>query len=472
MTKVDKNKYMIKKHGKMNSDIVVYINDYLYELLMEENEAVYQLYNASFLPGVYKRVLGMPDIHTGFGLPIGGVMAMDGEEGVVSAGAVGMDINCGVRLLKTNIPRSDVNEGILKALLKEIESKVPSGLGKKSREKKFRNINLSRVAEFGAEEIVKTYGLGTDEDLQNTEEYGRIPGGDLDAVSSRAVERGDQIGTIGSGNHFIEIGYISKVYDKTLADLFGLKEKNITVLIHTGSRGFGHQICTDYTNMMLKKADSMKLPIPSKGLAYVPIKSQEGKQYLAAMAAAANFAFANRQIITDYVRNSFSKIFRRSWEKLGLKLVYDVAHNIAKFEEYDGKKLLIHRKGATRALPSGHKANPLNYISTGHPAIIPGTMGTASYVVVGTDKAYETFYSVNHGAGRVLSRNKAKKTISQQEFNESLKGVICFQKSKKILDEAPTAYKDIEQVVDTLWEIGVTKKVVKLKPLAVLKGED
>ncbi|KUK11402.1 MAG: Uncharacterized protein XD50_0185 [Clostridia bacterium 41_269] len=337
MIKVDKNKYMIKKHGKMKCDVVVYVNDYLYKLLMEENEAVNQLYNAACLPGVYKRVLGMPDIHTGFGLPIGGVMAMDGENGVVSAGAVGMDINCGVRLLSTNIHRSEVNESILKALLKEIESKVPPGLGKKSRDKKFRNVNLDRIAELGAQEIVRTYGLGTEEDLQNTEDYGRIPGGDLDAVSPHAVERGDQIGTIGSGNHFIEIGYISRVYDESLADFFGLKEKNITVLIHTGSRGFGHQICTDYTNMMLRKAESMKLPIPSKGLAYVPIKTELGRQYLAAMAAAANFAFANRQIITDYVRSSFSKIFRRSWEKLGLKLVYDVAHNIAKFEEYDGK---------------------------------------------------------------------------------------------------------------------------------------
>jgi len=472
LKKIDKNKYMIPKEGKMNADVVIYINEPLYELLMEENEAITQLYNASCLPGVYKRVLGMPDIHTGFGLPIGGIMAMDAEFGVVSAGAIGMDINCGVRLLRTNIPASEVDKNLLSQILREIEKRVPLGLGKKSRDKRFRKIDLSRIAEFGAKEVVKTYGLGTDEDIENTEENGQIPGGDLAAVSARAVERGDQIGTIGSGNHFIEIGYVSKIFDAGISKYFGLEEKTLTVLIHTGSRGFGHQICSDFSSLMFKVAERSGFDLPSKGLGYVPIKSNEGKQYLEAMAAAANFAFANRQIITNYVRMAFAEVFGCSWDKLGLNLIYDVAHNIAKFETYDSKKLLVHRKGATRALPKGHQQNTKYYMDTGHPAIIPGTMGTASYVVVGTEKAYDTFYSVNHGAGRVLSRNKAKRTISQREFSESMKGIVYFHKAKKILDEAPTAYKDIELVVDTLAEIGITKKIVKLKPLAVLKGED
>ncbi|NLK01245.1 MAG: RtcB family protein, partial [Clostridia bacterium] len=405
----------------------------------------------------------------GFGLPIGGVMAT-ARDGLVSAGAVGMDINCGVRLIKTDIPSREVDKKQLQTLLREIEKRIPLGLGKKSSDKRLRNIDLKRIADLGAQEVVRTYGLGTEDDLNNIEEYGRIPGGDLSAVSSRAVSRGDQLGTIGSGNHFIEIGCISEVFDQDIAEAFGLKKDMLTIMVHTGSRGFGHQICNDFSSSMIRWAKKNGVTLPNRGLAYAPLDSELGKQYLAAMASAANFAFANRQIITDYIRNSFSKVFACSWDKLGLDLIYDVAHNIAKFEEYDGEELLVHRKGATRALPEGHKDNNEKYLSTGQPAVIPGTMGTASYVVVGTQLAEETFYSVNHGAGRVLSRTAARKTITEKEFTDSMEDVVHFHRPRKVIDEAPGAYKDIETVVDTLADIEITKKVVQLKPMGVLKG--
>ena len=472
LTKLDPNRYIIEKRGNMKADVIVYLNDSLIQHVEDEQNCLQQLIDAAHLPGVCSPVLGMPDIHTGFGLPIGGVMAVCAREGVVSAGAVGMDINCGVRLLRTSVPLSETTSRTVSALLQEVYSRVPSGLGKKSRDKQIRKMGLKRIAESGAREIVKTLGMGTALDLEHTEEGGCLEGGDLAAVSQAAVRRGDQMGTIGSGNHFVEIGFVSKVYDTVLAQKFGLEEDTLTVMIHTGSRGFGHQICTDYSSLMTSHLQKTGGVLPNKGLSYAPIASELGKQYLSAMAVAANFAFANRQLVTEYVRSAFSRVFGTSWDKLGLDVVYDVAHNIAKFEEIHGKKVLVHRKGATRALPKGHPLNGKKFMSSGHPVAVPGTMGTASYVLVGLDGVSETFNSINHGAGRVLSRNRARRTISLQDFDDTMQGVLLLHRGGRILDEAPAAYKDIHAVVDALVEAGITKKVIQLKPLAVLKGED
>jgi tRNA-splicing ligase RtcB len=355
--------------------------------------------------------------------------------------------------------------------MQAIEERVPTGVGKKSRHQELRKASLADVAARGAALMVKL-GFGQPEDLEVIEENGAYPGADLAKVSREAVRRADQLSTIGGGNHFIEMGYVAKVYDAKTADVFGLREDTLTVFIHTGSRGFGHQICTDYSKSMLAAAGKYKIFLPNKGLACAPISSKEGQDYLGAMAAAVNFAFANRQVITHDVRDAFGHVFRMDPAQLGLQVVYDVAHNIAKKETHYGQRVLVHRKGATRALPPGHPDNPAKYRHLGHPALVPGSMGTASYVLVGTPLAQETFFSVNHGAGRVMSRSAARRQISSEEFQRSMGDILYNSRDpKKLLDEAPGAYKDIHSVVDTLAQIGITRKVAKLVPLGVIKGE-
>lgn len=437
----------------------------------QEEEALRQLADAASLPGVYRYVIGMPDIHSGFGLPIGGVMATDAESGIVSAGAVGMDINCGVRLLKTNLTADDLSKVVLRSLMEAIEQRVPTGIGKKSKHVELRQKYIEETVTRGAAFLVER-GFGYPEDLEAIEECGCLAGADLGAVSKEAQNRADQLATIGGGNHFIEIGYVDEISDEKLAGEFGLKPGMVTVLIHTGSRGFGHQICTDYTSILARAAEKMGLEMISKGLAYAPIASPEGQNYLKAMACAVNFAFANRQLITHDVRQAFGQVFSCDPRELEMGIVYDVAHNIAKWETHDGRRLLVHRKGATRALCAGHPDNPRRYARTGHPAIIPGSMGSSSYVVVGTDLAAETFYSVNHGAGRRLSRTQARKLLTEEELRAGVGEVLVnVRRAKRLLDEAPQAYKDIDRVVETLVEIGLTRKVARLNPLAVIKGE-
>lgn len=437
---------------------------------MAEPEALGQLADAASLPGVIG-VLGMPDLHAGFGLPIGGVMVNSLDGGVVSAGAVGMDINCGVRLLSTNIPKEQVSKQLLRSLMQAIEERVPTGVGKKSRHQELRQASLADVAARGAALMIDL-GFGRPEDLAVIEENGAYPGADLAKVSREAVRRADQLSTIGGGNHFIELGYVAEVYDTKAAEAFAIQKDNLSVLIHTGSRGFGHQICTDYSKSMLAAAGKYKIALPNKGLACAPISSKEGQDYLAAMAAAVNFAFANRQVITHDVRDAFEHVFRMDPARLGLQVVYDVAHNIAKKENYHGRQVLVHRKGATRALPPGHPDNPAKYRHLGHPALVPGSMGTASYVLVGTPLAEESYFSVNHGAGRVMSRSAARRKITSEEFQRSMGDILYNSRDpKKLLDEAPGAYKDIHSVVDTLAQIGFTRKVAKLVPLGVIKGE-
>lgn len=464
------NCYRIARQGKMKAAVLVYLNNELFKSF-HEDQSLQQLIDAATLPGVVDPVIGMPDIHTGFGLPIGGVMAMDAAEGLVSAGAVGMDINCGVRLLRTNILAETLDKTILKQLIRAIENRVPSGVGQKSRHSRLIEKYFSELLHNGAPFLVDL-GFGRPDDLEAIEDHGYLPGADINSVSSKAVNRGLQLSTIGGGNHFIELGFIDEIFDRQTADTYGLKKGTLSVLIHTGSRGFGHQICTDFSAEMKKAAPKYRLSLPSAGLAAVPIRSQEGLKYLSAMSCAINFAFCNRQWITDDLRKAFGTVLGGNDSDYDLGLVYDVAHNTARFEEIGGKKMLIHRKGATRALPPGHPDNPEKYINTGHPILIPGSMGSASYVIKaepGVDKIYN---SVNHGAGRVLSRTAAKREISVDQLMEKLGDVIVSGRSyKAYLDEAPQAYKNIEMVVDTFTGIGLSRRVARLMPLAVIKGE-
>lgn len=464
------NCYRIPRHGKMLVEARVYLNDYLYQNYLEA-ESLKQLCDAACLPGLYKYVIGMPDIHSGYGLPIGGVMAMQVPDGLISAGAVGMDINCGVRLLRTTLNVDDLSKKDLEALLLAIVSRVPTGIGKTSKHQARLGKHFADIIENGFDTLLKL-GYARPEDRHYIEEEGFFPSADLSRVSKRARRRGNQLSTIGGGNHFIELGRVAEIFDQEGADLFKLSRDKLSILIHTGSRGFGHQICTDYAALMHKSAGRYGIELPSRGLAAVPINSPEGKDYFAAMSAAINFAFANRQIITYDVREAFGDYFQCSDTELDLGVVYDVAHNIAKFEEIEGRKVLIHRKGATRALPPGHRGNPPVYRAYGHPVIIPGSMGTSSYVIVATPKVVETFHSVNHGAGRIMSRREAKRQITVEMLKKQL-GRVLFHGDKKrnILDEAPKAYKDIDAVIDTLAEIGIIKKVARLTPLAVIKGE-
>jgi tRNA-splicing ligase RtcB len=467
---ISKNCYKIIGSGPMNVDALVYLNKHLYDYYLEEG-SLKQLVDATYLPGLYKNVLGMPDIHAGFGLPIGGVMAMDAQKGLISAGAVGMDINCGVRLLRTNLKAGDLSPQKLQSLMKKIACKVPTGIGKASKHQAELGRHFPKIATLGLQAL-RELGYAREEDHFYVEEGGSFPGANLDKISKKARERSNQLSTIGGGNHFIELGEIKEIYDQERASHFGLLKGNLSILIHTGSRGFGHQICTDYSSLMEKAAPRYGIDLPSRGLAAVPIESREGKDYYAAMAAAINFAFANRQVITFDIREAFAEFFSCSDAKLDLGIVYDLAHNIAKFEEIEGRRLLVHRKGAIRALPPGHRDNPAGYLTTGHPVIIPGSMGTSSYIVVAMPGAVDTFYSANHGAGRVMSRRAAKKNISKKMFREQMGKVLFYGvKENNVLDEAPQAYKDINEVINTLAEIEIIKKVARLVPLGVIKGE-
>lgn len=463
------NRYLLPKEGAMKVDALVFLNESLFAMLQNNGgQELQQLCDAATLPGVFGPVLGMPDIHAGFGLPIGGVLATRVEDGVVSAGAVGMDINCGVRLLSTNLSFTALDKPTIRALMEAVEVRVPTGIGRKSRHITLSREALPDVLVDGALALVER-GYGRIDDVESIEEGGRMAGADPAAVSPRALQRAVQLSTLGGGNHFLEFGTVDEVADGYTAAAFGLQKGMVTVMIHTGSRGLGHQICTDYTEIMAKAARRYRINLPSKELACCPINSKEGRDYLAAMACAVNFAFANRQLITHDVREAFADIFGSS---VVLNVVYDVAHNIAKFEEHFAQNLLVHRKGATRALPPLHPQNPDRYKKTGHPAIIPGSMNSPSYILTGTDAVRETFCSVNHGAGRVMSRSHARKNITTEAFLSSVGEVMLNTRNvRQLLDEAPLAYKNISEVVSTLNEIGLTNIVARLRPLAVIKGE-
>ncbi len=464
------NRYLLPKQGKMKVNCYIYATEKLAAMIKKDN-SLRQLTNAASLIGVVEPVCGMPDLHQGFGLPIGGVMATGGPNALISAGAVGMDINCGVRLLRTELHKFDLNEECVKKFVEEVQKKVPTGIGKGGSKSKVHRHIFQKVLLKGSRVLVEE-GFGFPEDLTAVEENGLLEGADIDAVSKLSLSRGEsQLGTLGGGNHFIELQEVENIEADDLAHHFGLFPGQITVMIHTGSRGFGHQICTDFCRVFLQAAPKYGIELPERGLAGVPVDSPEGKEYFAAMAAAVNFAFANRQLINWDIRGVIKKIWGIKGELV--KVVYDLAHNIAKWEHCRGDTVLVHRKGAIRALPPKHPLISSIYKKTGNPVLVPGTMGTSSYIMVGTKAAEETFFSVNHGAGRVLSRRAAWKSISGEEFQKSVQGIYYGKRSyRELVDEAPGAYKDIDEVVKTLADRNMVRIVARLRPLAVVKGKD
>ena len=441
------------------------------------DRAVDQVANVAHLPGIVGASMAMPDIHWGYGFPIGGVAATDPSAGgVISPGGVGFDINCGVRLVRTGLEVAEVGKEIHR-LLTALFSAVPTGVGCKS------DLKLSRADEervlCDGSAWAAARGMGTEADLENTEERGCLAGADPAAVSSRARERGlSQLGTLGSGNHFLEIQYVDEVYDPLLAKNFGVEKGRVTVMIHCGSRGFGHQVCSDHVKTMGSAARRYGYSLPDRQLACAPARSPEGEAYFAAMACAANYAWANRQVIMDRVRKVFEKVLGRTAEELKMGLVYDVAHNIAKFETHraggEEKTLCVHRKGATRSFPPGHFDLPSRYRSSGQPVLIPGDMGSCSYLLAGTERAMEeTWGSTCHGAGRVMSRTAARKAIRGRELAAELKarGIEVMAGSMSSLaEEAPRAYKDVSRVVEVVHRAGISRKVARLRPLGVIKG--
>ncbi len=444
---------------------------------VRKDQALLQVANVAHLPGIVNYSLAMPDIHWGYGFPIGGVAATDPDQGgVISPGGIGFDINCGVRLIKTNLNFKDVQPK-LKSLVATLFNQVPCGVGQ-SGDIRVSNQDRSRVVLEGAKWAVKK-GYGIKEDLDYTEAGGFLEGADPEAVSERAYQRGsDQLGTLGSGNHFLEVQVVDQIYDLKAAERFGLFEGQVTLMIHSGSRGFGYQICDDFLAIMKQTLTKYEIKIPDIQLACAPVYSPEGKKYLGAMRAAANYAWANRQCLMHLARNVFEKVFSRSWQDMEMNLIYDVAHNIAKFEKHkiNGKEkmLCVHRKGATRAFPPNHLEIPEPYRDLGQPVVIPGDMGRNSYLLVGTSQAMdETFGTTCHGAGRLMSRSQAARRSPGRQIEEELEkqGIIVMSRSiKGIAEEQPAAYKNVNDVVHVVHEAGIAKRVVRMRPLGVIKG--
>jgi tRNA-splicing ligase RtcB len=452
----------------------LFISEHLLEDL--EHGTIDQIANVATLPGIQKYSMAMPDAHLGYGFAIGGVAAFDAEEGVISPGGVGFDINCGVRLVRTNLQKEDVLPH-MKSLIDELFNNVPAGVGSKSRFKA-SDRELDEAFLHGAKWAVES-GHGVEADVEHCEANGFMQGADPSKVSIKARKRGKpQLGTLGSGNHFLEVQYVEEIYDKDIASVFGLEEGQVTVMIHCGSRGAGHQICTDYLKDLSQAVKSYGIEIPDKQLACAPAQSKEAQDYFKAMSCAANYAWANRQMITHWTRESFEKVFGRDADDLGMALLYDVAHNVAKLEKHkvDGKmkNVYVHRKGATRAFPPGHPDVPTVYRDVGQPVLIPGSMGTPSFILCGTKEAMEiSFGSACHGAGRVMSRAQAKKEFRGQTIKENLEAhgiTVKATHPSVIAEEAPGVYKSSSDVVNVVHELGIARKVAKVLPLGVTKG--
>lgn len=478
LEKIDDYRWRVPKGYKKGMRVpgIVYADEKLLKDIRHD-QALEQVANVAFLPGIVNASLAMPDIHWGYGFCIGGVAATDIEAGgVISPGGVGFDINCGVRLLKTDLQYEEIKDKI-QDLVYGLFSNIPSGVGSKGSIKVSQKEEQELLLKGAKWAVDKGYGIK--DDLECTEEYGAISGADPASVSERAYERGKaQSGTLGSGNHFLEIQFIDQLYDRDICDELGLSEGQIMVMIHSGSRGLGYQICEDYSRSMIHCLQKYDINVPDRQLACAPVNSQEGQAYLGAMRCAANYAWANRQCLMHLSRRVFEKVLVKSWEKLGMYLIYDVAHNIAKIEKYNiagkEKNLCVHRKGATRAFGPGHPALPLRYKKIGQPVIIPGDMGRNSYLLVGTEKAMEeTFGSTCHGAGRVKSRTAATRSIDLNALLKELesKGIMVKASGKgTIVEEAPEAYKDINEVVNVVANIGISKRVCRMRPLGVIKG--
>ena len=445
--------------------------------LVANDQSLTQVANVAHLPGILCCSLAMPDIHFGYGFPIGGVAAFSVDEGVVSPGGVGYDINCGVRLLATDLHRDDIG-GKLNALVDQLFRDVPSGVGASGAIAKLSRPELERLLVKGAAWACE-HGYGSKDDLAHTEDGGALPGADPSCISERAYIRGlDQVGTLGSGNHFLEIQTVDEIFDAEAASAYGLFPGQITVMVHCGSRGFGYQVCDDYLGIMGQAARRLDIQLPDRQLVCAPVKSSEGRDYLAAMACAANYAWANRQMIMHLTEQAILHALRLSPKDLNLRLVYDVAHNIAKLEthELDGSPVdtCVHRKGATRAFGPGRPEVPDDYREIGQPVLIPGDMGTASFVCKGTDEAMRrTFGSTCHGAGRVMSRSQAVKRAQGRAIDRELQSagiVVRSQGRKTLAEEMPEAYKDVEEVVAVMDAAGISPRVARLRPLGVIKG--
>jgi len=442
-----------------------------------EDMAIEQVANVAFLPGIVGYSLAMPDIHWGYGFPIGGVAAMRVEDGVISPGGVGFDINCGTRVIRTDLREEEVRPR-LRELVNQLFRDVPSGVGSAGLLKATTK-EIEQVLVKGARWAVEQ-GYGWPEDLEAIEGGGALPGANPEKVSRRAKERGGpQLGTLGSGNHFLEVQVIDHVYDPQKAAALGIQGPGqVVVFVHCGSRGLGHQVCEDYLEVMEAAARRYNIHLPDRQLACAPIRSQEGQDYLGAMTAAANFAFCNRQVITHRVREAFAHVLGRDPREMGMHLVYDVAHNIAKIERHrlDGRELTVcvHRKGATRAFPPGHPDVPARYRDIGQPVLVPGDMGRYSFLLVGTQKAMqETWGSTCHGAGRVQSRAAAKRLLRGVDIVEKLaaQGIVVRAQNRAVLaEEASEAYKDVADVVEVLHEAGISLKVARMRPIGVVKG--
>ncbi len=474
---INDNKFMVQKKAfsGMNTDVVIYSNKQMIER-MKLDKTLIQASNAAKLPGLVGNVMVMPDGHEGYGFPIGGVMASDAENGIVSPGAVGFDINCSVRLIKTNIEEAELRVNV-ENILDELFKNVPSGVGSRM------NLGLSqkdlqKIAEHGVPYIIEK-GFGIDEDVERIEENGGMSGADFSKVSKEARSRGlNELGTLGAGNHFLEIQKVESILDDKTAKAYGLYKGQIVIMVHTGSRGFGHQICSDYLKILLEYQKKHNIVLPDPELGYAHVGSNEFYDYMGAMKCAVNYAFTNKQIITNSIRKSFENVFKKSSDALGMDVLYDLSHNIVKLEEHmvmgKKRKVYVHRKGATRSFAAGRDEIPKKYRGVGQPVLIPGSMGTASYVLCGSDGAMEeTFGSACHGAGRVMSRHQALREIpASKTFNSlSNKNISIRIRTKKLVsEEAEWTYKDVDEVVKTVGNAGIAKAVARNVPIAVVKG--
>ncbi len=473
INKIGDVEFEIPKSGRMNVPSRLFASEKLLKKI-KQDRTLEQLRNMASLPGIQKYAVALPDAHQGYGFCIGGVAALSYENGGISPGGVGYDINCGVRLIRTNLTEDDVRPKI-KELINTVYNNVPAGLGSGGEYRVSKN-ELLEVLAKGTKWAVKN-GYGVKGDISHTEEEGCMKSADPNLISDKALKRGvPQLGSLGSGNHFLDIHVVDKVYNPNVAESFGIdKEKQICIMIHCGSRGLGHQVCSDYLRKMEKKYPELVKELPDRELVYAPSGSQMAEDYYKSMCAAANYAWVNRQMIMHSVRKSFEKVFDNDWKSMGMNLVYDICHNMAKVEKHDGVKCYVHRKGATRSFPKNHSLVPDAYKKVGMPVFIPGTLGTASYVLVGTEGAVEkTFGSTAHGSGRVMSRTKARKswwgeTLEKDMWNNK-KIYIKTSSYKGLSEEAPGAYKDVDEVVNVSQKAGIGSKVVRLFPIGVING--
>jgi len=477
LKQVDEVTWEIPATGGMRVPGRIFADERLLEHIRRER-CIDQVMNVAHLPGIVGYSMVMPDAHWGYGFPIGGVAATDpASGGVISPGGVGYDINCGCRLMSTSLEYDDVKPQI-ERVITQLYRDVPCGVGSAGAIKKLSVGELKRVLAEGARWSLSR-GMGSEDDLERTEEGGAMDTADPDALSDRALERGrDQVGTLGSGNHFVELGVVDQVYDTVAAETFGLHANAVTVMVHSGSRGLGYQTCDDSLTTMMRTVEKYNITIPDKQLVCAPVESPEGRTYYGAMSAAANYAWANRQIIMTLAERALLKALEMGPRELAMRLVYDVCHNIAKLEphriEGEQKTLCVHRKGATRSFPAGHPAVPPPYLDVGQPVLIPGSMGTASYICAGSPEAMDkTFGSACHGAGRVMSRTKAVKTSRGRSIARELRdrGIIVQSRGKKTLaEEMPEAYKEVDDVVEVVHRARICRKVARIRPIGVIKG--